>query len=236
MWTTRVRPRTYKLITLICCNTNANTILAREGEGAKTWPRPGQTDYNSCAWIHITRNPSHNVMSHKKIIQFLIWKPTWSSHHKHEPISEPNESHQEEFPLHHHHHPTWHHQSASSIIISFGENETFWALLFIYIQRWQLFNQSCQVGLWCSVSGIYEWLILATNTAGGGNGYIEDCVWRTTWRHTTNIWFDMVIKLLNNNWIVCYYPSNTIKGLSNSWQWWRHPPHDDSTHAAGAIT
>lgn len=114
MWTTRVRPRTYKLITLICCNTNANTILAREGEGAKTWPRPGQTDYNSCAWIHITRNPSHNVMSHKKIIQFLIWKPTWSSHHKHEPISEPNESHQEEVPLHQHHHPTWHHQSALS--------------------------------------------------------------------------------------------------------------------------
>lgn len=36
--------------------------------------------HNSCAWIHITRNPSHNNMApkthNKSVMQFLIWKLT----------------------------------------------------------------------------------------------------------------------------------------------------------------
>lgn len=69
----------------------------------------------------------------------------------------------------------------------------------------------------------YEWLIVSPppicwwQTTDRLGGWCAWKVWtcyhrmRTTWRHSTNIWCDMVIKLFNNNWIVRYYPSNTIK-------------------------
>lgn len=110
--------------------------------------------HNSCAWIHITRNPSHNNMApkthNKNVMQFLIWKLTRIMAMK-KKLRDDNEHY-------------WQMIFIISFLFSSG-NEHFFDPNFIYIQRYNISyswrrQHPTTTTEYTAKSEFYEWLIL----------------------------------------------------------------------------